>query len=368
MGDDVLTLADADFADLPGWADDKLAEAVPAFVASCAKLAELDDDARIGSGPFAGRAGEWRSACAAAARVPESDDAAARAFFEKEFAPYSARGRNGAEGKMTGYHVQTLRASRKRGGRYQFPLLSRPADLVSIQLSDFIEDGRSRRIWGRIDSKTGALVPYPTSAELRVEGIDDDDVLLWVDNPADAIGIEIEGSGIAKLEDGSVVMVAFAGKNGRRSGRLGSVSRAARKLDKDHGPGPWLQADLDRYWEIIDQKTSVVFFKIESRAGAIGTQDVILTPRRSLAVDRAVIALSTPVWVDTRAPSAAGGKHTAWRRLLIAQDTGGHILGTIRGDIFWGDDREAIAIARRVNGPGRMWLLLPRGLSVPTAN
>src|SRR6185295_8002640 len=102
-------------------------------------------------------------------------------------------------------------------------------------------------------------------------------------------------------------------------------------------------------------------FEISPGPGAIGRQKVVLTPRRSLAVDRAVIALSTPVWVDTN----AGAKNAPWRHLLVAQDTGGAILGTIRGDIYWGDDEEAAAFANRTLGPGRMWLLLPHGLQIP---
>jgi membrane-bound lytic murein transglycosylase A len=120
-----------------------------------------------------------------------------------------------------------------------------------------------------------------------------------------------------------------------------------------------------RFHEIAEIKDSVVFFREEPRNGAIGTQDVVLTARRSLAVDRAVIPLSTPVWVDTTAPMSAGGKRGPFRQLLIAQDTGGNILGSVRGDIYWGDDRDAVAIGSRVNNRGQMWLLLPRSIRVP---
>ena len=106
----------------------------------------------------------------------------------------------------------------------------------------------------------------------------------------------------------------------------------------------------------------MVFFELDEREGAIGSQNVVLTPRRSLAVDRALVPLSTPIWVDTRAPRSANGKHVVWRHLLIAQDTGGAIVGSVRGDIYWGDNEEAAAIGRRVNGAGRMWLLLPKGI------
>lgn len=366
-GDDKLSLAKASFGDLPGWKKDKHGEALPAFLASCGKLAKLDDDTRVGTGPFGGQARDWRKACAAAALVQTGSNKAARLFFENQFDVYAASGNSGPKGKITGYYVQPLRGSRKRGGQYQFPLYRRPADLVSVPLSDFVSDGRSRRVWGRASSTGKKLLPYPTRAEFRKEmaaNRKSDHVLLWLDSPAAVVQVEIEGSGRATLDDGSTVMVAFAGKNGRPSGRLGTIARGMRKFEKAHAGTPWRKADLARYHKLADRKTSMVFFEIESRSGAIGTQNVVLTPRRSLAVDRAIISLSTPVWVDTRAPSKVGAASAPWRHLLIAQDTGGAIVGTIRGDIYWGDDADAVALGKRVNNPGRMWLLLPRGLKV----
>jgi membrane-bound lytic murein transglycosylase A len=124
----------------------------------------------------------------------------------------------------------------------------------------------------------------------------------------------------------------------------------------------WFQAHPERYHEIVDQNPAKVFFDISPRAGAIGTQNVVLTPQRSMAVDRAVIAMSTPVWVDTKVRLTRKGKARPWRRLLIAQDTGGAILGPVRGDIYFGHDARAADIAGRTGGAGRMWLLLPRSI------
>lgn len=364
-GDDKLTLVRTRFDKLPGWTEDSHSEAVPALLASCEKLAELDDNARVGTGPYGGRAKHWRRACAGARALEPGDDAAALEFFEKELRPYEAHGTTGPEGKMTGYYVQPLNASRTRSERYRFPLLARPPDLVEVQLSDFIGDGRSRRIWGRIDSRTGTLAPYLTRGEIREAGLmHGERVLLWVDDPVDAVAVEIEGSGKATLEDGTVLWVAFAGKNGRRGAGLGGVMRAVRELRETQGTRDWSDADIAQFYEITDLKESSVFFEIESRAGAIGTQDVVLTPRRSIAVDRAVISLSTPIWVDTRAPESAGGSQAAFQHLLIAQDTGGAIRGPVRGDIYFGDDRDALAMGSRVSSSGRLWLLLPRGLRV----
>ena len=79
-----------------------------------------------------------------------------------------------------------------------------------------------------------------------------------------------------------------------------------------------------------------------------------------------MIAFSTPIWVDAKAPVGKNERNVPWQRLLVAQDTGGAILGPIRGDIYWGDDKAAGDIAGHMGGKGRMWLLLPKRLKVRT--
>ena len=84
-----LTLKPASFHDLAGWRDDHVAEALTAFVKSCAELTKRNDGDRIGPATLALTAADWRSACGAASQTPP-DDEAARAFFEREFTPYLA--------------------------------------------------------------------------------------------------------------------------------------------------------------------------------------------------------------------------------------------------------------------------------------
>ena len=368
---DSITLKRVAFGALPNWASDKHAEAIPAFLASCARLADIPDDDPVGHDGHSGKARQWRRACAAAAKLPAGDDTAARAFFEAEFHPYQAAGRAGAEGKMTSYYVQSLRASRRRHGAYQTPILARPADLVSVDLSSFVPDGRGRKVWGKLDPRTGALRPYPTRAEIRKGALAGQNLeLLWADDPVDALFTEIEGSGRATLDDGSEVWLEFAGKNGRPYSGVGKLLRDLGELPVGQGSmqgiRAWFQAHRDRFDEIADKNASKVFFAISSRPGAVGSQGVVLTPLRSMAIDRAFVAHSTPIWVDTRAPVAGARREVPWQRLLIAQDTGGGILGAVRGDIYWGADAAAAELSGRMGGPGRYWLLLPRAIRVST--
>lgn len=86
-----------------------------------------------------------------------------------------------------------------------------------------------------------------------------------------------------------------------------------------------------------------------------------LTPERSLAVDNRYIPLGAPVWLNTSVPTnTATQPRTPYRRLLIAQDTGGAIKGVVRGDIYWGAGSKAAFIAGHMNSPGEYWLLMPR--------
>ncbi|HEX2690825.1 MAG TPA: murein transglycosylase A [Kofleriaceae bacterium] len=364
---DTLTLTQVGFSELPGWADDNLAEAVPAFLHSCEKLRALQDDAPVGADGHGGKARNWRKVCAAAAKVPAGDDAAARAMFEAEFVPYLARGTTGPTGKLTGFYVAELHASKTRHGRFQTPVLARPDDLVMVDLSDFLQDAHARRIWGRMDH--GELVPYYTRAQIRKgvlakRGLE----LMYVDDPVDLLFAQIEGSAKANLDDGTSLWLEFAGKNGRAYKGVGGILRNGGFLQPGEGTmqgiRAWFHDHPTRFDEIADQDASYVFFTVSKLPGAVGSQKTVLTARRSMAVDRAFIALSTPIWIEAKVPVPGKKRVTVpWHHLLIAQDTGAGIVGAVRGDIYWGDDAEAAELGGRMGGPGKYWLLLPRGIT-----
>ena len=365
---DQLKLTKAKFSDLPGWADDKHAEAIGSFLRSCTKIGELEDKAPVGHDGHGGLARQWRRACAAAHKVRAGDHAAAKAMFEAEFVPWVAAGKAGAEGKLTGYFVQEIRASRKPKGKYKYPIYGRPKDLVMVDLSKHIPDAAGRRIWGRLDDK-GNVVPFPTRKEIRTGALSGQNLeIMYADDPVDVLFAHIEGSAKAVMDDGTTVWLEFAGKNGRAYRGVGGVLKSMGQLSAPgsgtmQGIRKWFADNPAKFDEVVDQSHSFVFFHESKEPGAVGSQMVILTPERSMAIDRAFIAHGTPIWVQTRAPVVGKTGSEPWTKLLVAQDTGGGILGAVRGDIYWGDDAAAAEKGGRMGGAGKYWLLLPKGVT-----
>ena len=292
------------------------------------------------------------------------DHAAARRFFETELAPWQAAGRKGPVGKMTAYFVQQLRGSRTQHDQYQVPIYRRPPELIMIDMARCSPTGRGRKTWGKLDA-SGKLVPLPTRAEIRQGALAGRGLeLVWVDDIVDALFLNIQGSGFATLDDGTTMWLDYDGKNGQPYAGPARLLRARGLLPRGQGTMQGIRAQfaaLDPAVrdEIIDGDAAMVFFK-QGTGGAVGSQGVVLTPQRSVAVDRNFIAASTPLWVDTTARRASGTGMEPYRRLMIAQDTGGNIKGAVRADLYWGPTAADGEFAGRFGGAGRYWVLLPR--------
>ena len=371
---DRLTLTEGHFADLPGWTADAPSPALAALQRSCQRLTALADDVAIKPEEIAGTVRDWREPCAAAAAISASDDAAARLYFERWFVPYLAGNNGKPEGLFTGYFEPELKGSRARGGRYVVPLYGRPADLVTVDLGLFREDWRGTNIAGRV--RNGALRPYPTRGEIEggaLNGVKRSDgtllELVWVDDAVDAFFLQIQGSGRVVLDDGSLMRVGYAAANGRPYVAIGRELIRAGALTRDDVTMPsiraWLLAHPAEAPQMMDKDPSIVFFRAlpppaSPDDGPPGAEGVALMPGRSLAVDRRVLPLGVPVWLDAEDPVTAGAR---LQRLMIAQDTGGAIRGPVRGDVFWGHGAEAAEKAGRMRSSGRYWILLPRAVA-----
>jgi len=348
---DRLTLSPASFADLPRWNEDAAAAALGAFARSCAALAKLPPGA-LG---IAGTAQDWQAPCAALPQ--DADDAAARHYFESWFRPWRA-GNNGAkEGLFTGYYEPELNGARQRGGAFTTPVLKRPPDLVMVELGLFRPAWRGERIAGRVVD--GRLKPYESRAEIDKGALDRQRLsFLWVEDSVDAFFMEIQGSGRIRLPDGSLVRVGYDGQNGQPYVPIGRLLMERGELAKEdvsmQSIRAWIRAHPEAGKALMAENPSYVFFRELNGDGPLGAEGVVLTPGRSLAVDRSFVPLGVPVYLD-----AGDGL----QRLMVAQDTGGAIRGPVRGDVFWGAGTEAEARAGTQKARGGYYLLLPTGVT-----
>ena len=366
-----LALKPVAFDDLPGWNADDPTAALAAFRQGCQRWAKQAPDKGVGGqGGFAGTVQDWSSTCAAATRTTGTPEAV-RGFFAANLTPFAVTDGGNPDGLFTGYYEPLLHGARAPDASNRYPLYRRPPELVSVDLGQFDPELQGRRIGGRVEN--GRLVPFPDRAAIDRGALADRELeLLWVDDPVERFFLEIQGSGQVRLPDSSLVRVGYADQNGRPYRAIGKdlIEQGAvpREQISMQTIKDWLRAHPDQAPAMMAKNPSYVFFTelpdLARASGPLGAQGVPLTPGRSLAVDRKFLPLGAPVWLDATAPYADGERPL--RRLMVAQDTGGALRGPVRGDVFWGAGPEAEHLAGHMKSQGRLFILLPRGLT-PTS-
>ena len=346
-----LHLSRTSFDQLPGWQDSDARGALAAFQRGCAMLMQKPDTAAMGGAGYAGTAGDWRGVCAKAGGD-------ARSFFAQNFTPYAVSG----EALFTGYYEPQIRGHRTRGGQFQTPVYGLPADLVRVDLGAFDPklkgDHISGRVWGH------ALVPYSDREEIETAGVKTAPMLFYTDDPIAFFFLQIQGSGRVVFDDGTSERIAYAGENGQPYTAIGRTLIADGSLAREdvslQSIRAWLLAHPDRARVVMQTDKSYVFFQEKPLGnvalGATGSLGASLTPLASVAIDPRLHALGAPVFVAADGPDPV-------HALMVAQDTGGAIRGAARADIFFGFGPEAENRAGLMKAPGRLYVLLPKGLA-----
>jgi membrane-bound lytic murein transglycosylase A len=344
-------LQPASWNTLPGWKEDDLTLAWPAFLQSCKPLQKQS---------------AWQAVCAAANQLPFPDTDAARAFFEQRFQVYQLNQADGSqEGLVTGYYEPLLRGSRSVNWKYRFPLYSPPDDLLVVDLASIYPELKNLRLRGRLEGNK--VVPYFTRSDIDAGKAPlQERAIAWVDDPVELFFLQVQGSGRIQLENGDVMRVGYADQNGHPYRSIGKwlVEQAELTLDKASMQGikDWGRKNPDRLAELLGSNPSYVFFREmpNPAGGPLGSLGVPITAERSIAVDPRAIPLGAPVWLSTSRPNS----QEPLNRLVLAQDTGGAIRGNVRADFFWGFGDEAGQKAGAMKQKGRMWLLLPKDYPV----
>jgi len=340
-----------EWSSLQSWEADNHGDAWAGFLKSCQKLSQQ----------------QWREVCDLAENGGDLSDSEVREFFETHFEVRPVYAKDGKTlGLITGYYEPLLQGSWERSEEYQYPLYGVPEDLLVVDLGAIYPQLKGMRLRGKLVGNK--VVPYHDRAQLNGnQDLLQGNEILWVNSPVDLFFLHVQGSGLVELVDGSILAVGYAEQNGHPYQSIGRVLIDMGELDKEEVTlftiREWLKLNPGRLNEVLAKNPSYVFFELrDARAeGPTGALNVALTPRRSIAVDRTVIPLGAPVWLQTTLPNEA---QSPLNQLMLAQDTGGAIRGHVRADVFWGRGGEAEKMAGLMKQQGELFVLLPRGFPI----
>jgi membrane-bound lytic murein transglycosylase A len=288
--------------------------------------------------------------CAEVRQLSIATDQEQRVWMMQRLQPYRVEPLGGmaggaAQGLLTGYFEPMIDASRVARPGFQAPLYRVPANLAA------------RKPWF-----TRQEIDTLPEAKAALRGRE----IAYLADPVDALVLQIQGSGRLRVTeaDGSqrTVRVAFAASNDQPYKSVGRWLLEQGLIRDGSWPGikAWVVQNPQRVNEMLWSNPRTVFFReealsdLDAALGPKGAQGVALTPGRSVAVDKESIPYGTPVWM------ASSGPMVNLQRLVLAQDTGGDIVGAVRADYFTGWGAQAGELAGRLKQPLQLWVLWPK--------
>jgi membrane-bound lytic murein transglycosylase A len=345
-------LKPAQWSDLEGILQDDLTASWNAWLTSCSTLKQKM---------------QWKSACLAATSLTKPTSAEILNYYTQHFDVYSTSNQNGSnEGLITGYYQPVLNGSRTPSAKYAYPLYGVPADLISVELSALYPELKYKRLRGKLDGNK--LVPYLSRADIeQTSNPLAGNEILWVDDALDAFYLQIQGSGLIKLENGEQVHVGYADQNGHAYNSIGKILVQRGELTADQasmqGIKDWARKNPGKLQGLLNSNPSYVFFRElpSGLFGPLGALGVPLTAERSVAIDPKYVPLGAPIFLSTTYPNS----NKPLKRLMMAQDTGGAIKDGVRADFYWGSGEAAGKAAGAMKQSGLIWVLLPKGFKLP---
>ena len=325
-------LLQSSFSNLPQWKSENYAEVLNSFVNSC----KTKKTKSI-----------YTSLCEEAKSTQNS-----KLFLESKFTPFEILIDNDKKsGLLTGYYEPELKGSLLKSEIYKYPIYETPSDLIIVDLASIYPDLKNYRLRGKL--KGNRVVPYD---ERETHSGQNSKIICYVDSKIDLFFLEIQGSGRVVLGNDEVIFIGYDNQNGRKYRAIGRylVQEKALTLEEVslQSIRKWLDENPSRVDEVLNYNKSVVYFKQRDRA-ASGSLGLELTPNRSVAVDRKYIPLGTMLYLDSKIDDKKVSK------VVMAQDTGGAIKGSVRADMFLGFGKDAMNSAGKLKSPLKLWVILP---------
>lgn len=345
---------------IEGWEEDNHAEALGAFLTSCRAILRSPKSVRdampIQSALY--------DICGRAIAALPLDEAGSRVFFEKNFQPVRIAPAGEKEGFFTGYYEPIIDGAKLPSDVFTTPLYRRPSDMLVSRLRHSAKKTKSGK---RVTKKSA---PYFDRIAIEDGAIAGRGFEICYVNVIDAFFAQIQGSVRVRLEDGTMLRLNYDAQNGHPYTAVGRFlverkiyTREEISMQKIR---EWMEANPEEGAALRRENKSYVFFR-ETPLGPQdeppGAQGVALTAGRSIAVDRKLHTYGMPFFINAILPIQSEKPDTKFRRLMVAQDTGGAIIGPARADIYLGAGDEAARAAGRFKQFGRFVMLVPNELN-----
>jgi membrane-bound lytic murein transglycosylase A len=357
------------WAKVDGWAEDDHDDAFATFLKSCKAI--LDGPPSRAGSPMVGA---LFKVCQKAVDFKPEKPGEARAFFEKNFRPVRIAPLGGdGNGFITGYYEPIVEGVRNQGNGYDEPIYRKPASLLPggrMLVSGppvSADEGKGKKKKHHAKRRYAAFYDRTAIEAGALAGRNLE--ICWLKDPIDSFFAQIQGSVRVLLDDGKLMRLNYSAANGHpyyAVGRWlidqGIIAKDEMSMDRIR---EWMERHPKQGEELRRRNKSYVFFRetnLPVNEEPIGAQGISLTPGRSIAVDRKLHTYGTPFFISAYLPIEGLKPDTWFKRLMIAQDTGGAIVGPARADIYFGAGDEAASVAGRLRHYGKFVMLLPKSL------
>lgn len=356
---DGVILEKTKFGKIHNWDDDDFEEVIPVFTKNCEAISKINK-AYIYDSQIKIPTKDYKEICLNFTKKEIDSSRQMRKFIENNFTPYLVTTQTGQTGKFTSYYEASIKASFEKDGKYKYPIYGKPYDLIEINLQDFDKNLPKMRLVGRIDSSK--MIPYYNRAEIENNGINAP-ILMWGDSLVDIHFMQIQGSAVAEMNDGTEVRIGFADSNGHKFKGIGSILLEKGLLKSGEVSMPkireWLQDNPKVATKYMAENGRFIFHRFTNADGPVGALGISLSAGRSIAVDNKYIPLGTMMWLNTKDPD-----NRNIEKIVFAQDIGSAIKGVVRGDYFWGHGEDALYYAGRMNSQGSYYILVPKNSNI----
>lgn len=350
-----LKVKKTSFNDITDWNKDNFAEVIPVFIKNCGVILNNKKE-YIYSSQIKIKTADYQAICRRFSNKNIKNSEQMKKFLEDEFTPYLISDGDNEEGKFTSYYEAEINASFEKTDEYKYPVYGKPSDLIEINLKDFDTTLPNVRLVGRIEK--GKFIPYYNRREIENNGIKAP-VIMWGNDLVDIHFMQIQGSAIAHMSDGSDLRIGYADNNGHKFRGIGGILLSKKLIQpKDASMTKireWLRNNPQKAADLMAENERFIFQRLSDADGPLGALGVSLTAGRSIAVDNHYIPLGAIMWLDTYNPDRQN-----IRKVVFAQDIGGAIKGVVRGDYFWGHGEQALKQAGRMNSVGKYYVLAPK--------